>query len=218
MPEELFTKIQKAVIELDEENLTKLTEEAIAAKIDPVEAIEKAYTVGIQRVGELFEVGDYFLPELIRAAEIVKEAVTKIEKLIPQDKVIRKGKILIGTVAGDIHNIGKDLVATWLSTQGFEVVDIGVDCPADKFIDRALEENADIIGASCLLTMTAPELKKLIERMKERGIRKRFKVLVGGAAIDGAWAKEIGADGFAEDMREASDIALSLLEERKGGS
>lgn len=218
MPEELFTKIQKAVIELDEENLTKLTEEAIAAKVDPVEAIEKAYTVGIQRVGELFEVGDYFLPELIRAAEIVKEAVTKIEKLIPQDKVIRKGKILIGTVAGDIHNIGKDLVATWLSTQGFEVVDIGVDCPADKFIDRALEENADIIGASCLLTMTAPELKKLIERMKERGIRKRFKVLVGGAAIDGAWAKEIGADGFAEDMREASDIALSLLEERKGGS
>lgn len=218
MPEELFTKIQKAVIELDEENLTKLTEEAIAAKVDPVEAIEKAYTVGIQRVGELFEVGDYFLPELIRAAEIVKEAVTKIEKLIPQDRVIRKGKILIGTVAGDIHNIGKDLVATWLSTQGFEVVDIGVDCPADKFIDRALEENADIIGASCLLTMTAPELKKLIERMKERGIRKRFKVLVGGAAIDGAWAKEIGADGFAEDMREASDIALSLLEERKGGS
>jgi len=213
--EELFSRIEKSIVELDEENLTKLTEEAIAAKVDPVEAIEKAYTVGIQRVGELFEVGDYFLPELIRAAEIVKEAVTKIEKLIPQDKVIRKGIILIGTVAGDIHNIGKDLVTTWLSTQGFEVVDIGVDCPVDKFIDRALEENADIIGASCLLTMTAPELKKLIERMKERGMRERFKVLVGGAAIDGAWAKEIGADGFAEDMREAAEVALSLLAERK---
>ena len=213
--EELFTQIQKAIAELDEESLSKLTEEAIATKIDPIEAIEKAYTVGIQRVGKLFEVGDYFLPELIRAAEIVKEAVTKIEKLIPQDRVIRKGKILIGTVAGDIHDIGKNLVITWLSTQGFEVVDIGVDCPVDKFIDRAIEENTDIIGASCLLTMTAPEQKKLIERMKERGIRERFKVLMGGAAIDGAWAKEIGADGFAEDMREAAEVALSLLAERK---
>ena len=150
MSEELFGKIQKAVVELDEESLHKLTEEAIAAKVDPVEAIEKAYTVGIQKVGELFETGDYFLPELIRGAEIVKDAVTKMEKLIPPDRVIRKGKIVIGTVAGDIHDIGKNLVITWVSTRGFEMVDIGVDCPVDKFIDRALEENADIIGVSCL--------------------------------------------------------------------
>ena len=213
--EELFSRIEKSIVELDEESLTKLTEEAITTKVDLVEVTEKAYMVGIQRVGELFEVGDYFLPELIRAAEIVKEAITKIEKLIPQDKVIRKGKIVIGTVAGDIHDIGKNLVITWLSTQGFEVVDIGVDCPVDKFIDRAIEENTDIIGASCLLTMTAPEQKKLIERMKERGVRERFKVLIGGAAIDGARASEIGADGFAGDMREAAEVALSLLAERK---
>jgi len=216
MQEEIFSKIQKAVIELDEQGLAKLTEEVIETGIDPVEAIEKAYTVGIQKVGELFGVGDYFLPELVKAAEIVKEAVANMEKLVPQGKVTRKGKIVIGTVAGDIHDIGKNLVITWLSTRGFEAIDIGVDCPVDRFIDRALEENADIIGASCLLTMTAPEQKKLIARMKERGVRERFLVLIGGAAIDGAWAKEIGADGFAEDLKEAAEVSLSLLAERKG--
>ncbi len=216
MPEDLFAKIQQAVVELDEESLRKLTEEAIAAKVDPAEAIDKAYTAGIRKVGELFEKGDYFLPELIRAAAIVKEAVAKVEKLIPEGQVIRKGKIVMGTVAGDIHDIGKNLVIIWISTRGIEAVDIGVDCPVDRFIDRAIEENADIIGASCLLTMTAPEQKRLIERMKERGIRHRFKVLVGGAAIDEAWAEEIGADGFADDMKEAADVALSLLAGRKG--
>jgi trimethylamine corrinoid protein len=216
MSTELFQRIQQAIIELDEESLAQLTKEAIAARIDPVEAIQKAYTVGIQKVGKLFEAGDYFLPELIRAAEIVGESVNEMEKLIPQERVIRKGKMVIGTVAGDIHDIGKNLVITWLSTQGFEMVDIGVDCPEDTFIDRALEEEADIIGASCLLTMTAPELKKLIERMKERQMRERFKVMVGGAAIDATYAREIGADGFAGDMREAADMALFLLAERKG--
>lgn len=211
MAEELYAKIQKAIIDLDKESLNKLTEEAIATKVDPAEAIEKAYTVGIQRVGKLFEVGDYFLPELINGAQIVKEAVSEIEKLIPRDRVIRKGKVVIGTVAGDIHDIGKNLVIAWMSTQGLEMVDIGVDCPVDKFIDRAIEEKADIIGASCLLTTTAPEQMKLVERMEERGQRERFKVIVGGAAIDKAWAEEIGADGFAGDMREAAEVALSLL-------
>ena len=211
MAEELYAKIQKAIVELDKERLDKFTEEAIATRIDPVDAIEKAYMVGIQRVGKMFEDGDYFLPELITGAQIVKEAVTEIEKLIPRDKVILKSKMVIGTVAGDIHDIGKNLVITWMSTQGFEMVDIGVDCPVDKFIDRAIEEDADIIGASCLLTMTAPEQMKLVERMKERGLRERFKVLVGGAAINKAWADEIGADGFAGDMREAAEVALSLF-------
>ena len=214
MREDLYGEIQKSIVELDEKSLAQLTEEAISAKIDPTEAIQKAYTVGIQKVGKLFEAGDYFLPELIRAAELVKEAVGKIEALIPQDQLIRKGKAVIGTVAGDIHDIGKNLVITWMSTQGFEMVDIGVDCPMDKFIDRAIEEKADIIGASCLLTMTAPELKKLVERMIDRGVRGDFLVMIGGAAIDTAYAREIGADGFAGDMREAAEVALSLMSKK----
>ena len=215
MSDDLYAKIQKSIVELDEEGISQLTEEAISAKTDPLEAIQKAYTVGIQKVGKLFEVGDCFLPELIRAAELVQESVGKIEKLIPQDQIIRKGKMVIGTVAGDIHDIGKNLVITWLSTQGFEMVDIGVDCPVDKFLDRAIEEKADIIGASCLLTMTAPELKKVVDRMNERDVRQDFLIIIGGAAIDAAYAREIGADGFAGDMREAADVALSLLAERK---
>jgi len=213
--EELFSKIQKAIVELDEETITKLTDEALAKRLDPIEVIDKAYTTGIRQVGKLFETGEMFLPEMMGAADLVREAVSKIERLLPQGKMTRKGKIVIGTVMGDIHDIGKNLVITWLSIQGFEVVDIGVDCPADKFIDSAIEEKADIVGASCLLTMTAPEQKKLIERMRERNVRERFKVLVGGAAIDKLFAKEIGADGYGADMKEAADVALSLLAERK---
>lgn len=211
MENELFSQIQKAIVELDEARLAKFTDEIVKTGVDPVEAIEKGYTAGIQKVGKLFEAGEYFLPELVGAAQMVKEALGKVEKLVPKGKVTSKGKVLIGTVAGDIHNIGKDLVIMWLSTRGFEVVDIGVDCPVDRFIDRALEEKADIIGASCLLTMTAPEQKKLIERMKERGVREHFKVVIGGAAIDKAWAEQIGADGYAGDLGEALEVVSSLL-------
>jgi len=213
--EELFSKIQKSIVELDEEAITKLTDEVLAKRLDPIEVIDEAYTTGIQQVGRLFETGEMFLPEMLGAADLVRKAVSKIERLLPRRKMTRKGKIVIGTVAGDIHDIGKNLVITWLSIQGFEVVDIGVDCPADKFIDSAIEEEADIVGASCLLTMTAPEQKKLIERMKERNVRERFKVLVGGAAINNLFAKEMGADGYAADMKEAADVALSLLAERR---
>jgi len=124
--EELFSKIQKSIVELDEEAITKLTDEVLAKRLDPIEVIE-AYTTGIQQVGKLFEAGEMFLPEMMGAAVLVKEAVSKIERLLPQGKVTPKGKIVIGTVAGDIHDIGKNLVITWLSIQGFEVVDIGVE-------------------------------------------------------------------------------------------
>ena len=217
MHDELFLNIQKAIIELDDQNVDDLTEKVIQSGVDPIEAIEKAYTAGIKKVGALFESGDYFLPELVQAAEMVKEAVARVQKLITQGKEINQGKVVIGTVQGDIHDIGKNLVATMLSTRSIEVIDIGVDCPTDMFIDRALEENADIIGASSLLTMTAPEGKKLIESLKKRGMRERFKVMVGGAAIDREWAKQIGADGFGSDLNEAVDVALSLLGEIKGG-
>ena len=216
MTNELFLNIQKAIVELDENILSNLTTTVIEAGLDPIEAIEEGYTVGIQKVGQLFEVGEYFLPELLQAATMVKEAVSKIETIIPSDKIIRRGKIVLGTVEGDIHDIGKNLVGVMLSTRGIEVIDIGVDCHADKFIDRALKENADLIGASCLLTMTAPEQQKLVKRMEERGVRQRFKILLGGAAIDRAWTQEIGADGFGEDLKEAADVAMSLLAEKGG--
>lgn len=216
MNEELFSRIQQAIVGLAEEDLARLTEEVLATGTDPVAAIEKAYMPGIQKVGELFETGEYFLPELIQAAEIAKAAISKIEKSIPRGQIVRKGKIVIGTVKGDIHDIGKNLVITWIATRGIEAIDLGVDCHVDRFIDRALEENADIIGASCLLTSTAPEQERLIKRMREREVRDRFQVVVGGAAIDSIWAEKIGADGYAADLREAAEVILSLLARKKG--
>lgn len=147
---------------------------------------------------------------------MVRVSVEKIRKLIPNDQVLFKGKIVLGTVAGDIHDIGKNLVKIWMSTQGFEVVDIGVDCPVDTFIDRAIEEKANLIGASCLLTTLTPEQKKLVERMKERGVRGDFLVIIGGAAVDAAYARDIEADGFGSDLQEAAEVAISLLAKTRG--
>ena len=216
MSDDLYSNIQKAIVDLDEQKLAELTEEVIGSGTDLIGALQKAYAVGIRKVGDLFESGEYFLPELVSAGAMVKEAVQKVESLIPADKNFSKGKIVLGTVEGDIHDLGKNLVGSMLSAGGFEVVDLGVDCSADKFIDRAIEEKAQLIGASCLLTMTTPELGKLLRRLKEREVRDRFKVIVGGAAVDKSWAEEIGADGYGLDLIAAVQVASSLINRSEG--
>lgn len=214
MFEEFFVKIQDAIVDLDEDLLAELTNQIENKNIDPVEAVEKGYTVGIKKVGDLFQQGEIFLPELILAGEMVKGAISSLEQEIPLGKIQKKGKCLMGTVEGDIHDIGKDLVCTMLSSQGIEVIDIGVDCSPGKFIDSAIENDVDIIGASCLLTMTAPELKRLVDELSRRGLRDRFKVIVGGAAVSKDYAAQIGADGYGADLKEAVDVALSLMDKQ----
>ncbi len=216
MSDDLYSNIQKAIIELDDHALAKLTEDVVASGVDLIEALQKAYAVGIRKVGDLFESGEYFLPELVSAGAMVKEAVQKLESLIPAEQGLNKGKIVLGTVEGDIHDLGKNLVGNMLAAGGFKVVDLGVDCPVDKFIDCAIEEKAQLIGASCLLTMTVPELGKLLRRLKEREVRDRFKVIIGGAAVDKAWAEEIGADGYGLDLIAAVQVASSLIDRPEG--
>ncbi|UMZ74791.1 cobalamin B12-binding domain-containing protein [Natranaerofaba carboxydovora] len=218
MSDKLFNEIYEAIADLDEDKLNELTDQAISDEVEIIEAVEKAYTPGIKTVGEKYESGEFFLPELILAGDIVKAAITKLEDQLSGSSGRKKGKFLIGTVEGDIHDIGKDLVATMISTRDIEVIDIGVDCPPDKFIDAALENEVDIIGASCLLTMTAPELPKLEEKLRERGVRDQFYFVVGGAPIEKDWALEIGADGYAEDLQEAAELAVSILNKIKEGS
>jgi len=212
MSDGLFAEIQSAIVDFDEDALDKLTDKVLEQGIDLVEVIENAYTVGIKKVGDLYEKGDIFLPELMQAGTIVKDAISRLEENVPTGKSQKKSKYVIGTVEADIHDIGKDLVSTMLSSQGFEVIDIGVDCPASKFVDRALEEKADIVGASCLLTMTAPELEKIMAEFKNRGVREQFKIMVGGAAVEHSLAERIGADGYGADLKEAVDVALALLD------
>ncbi len=216
--QEMYAKIENSIVEFDQELLEELTREAVTANVDMAELVEMAYTPGIRRIGELFESGEIFLPELVFAGKMFKDAVTLLEKEMDTSQVKKKGKFLIGTVAGDIHDIGKDLVAAMVATRGIDVIDIGVDCPPDKFIDKALEHQVDIIGASCLLTMTAPELVKIVSRLKERGVRDQFYFVVGGAAIEKSWAEDIGADGFADDLQEAVKLSLALLEKKKEGA
>jgi len=209
--EELLERIREAVINLDDEEVERLTDEVIDSGINMIEAVEKGYTAGIRGIGEEFEKNNIFLPELVFAAEMVRGAIALLEERTPGQKMDKIGTFVMGTVAGDIHDIGKDLVITMLSTRGIDVIDIGVDCPADKFIDVAIEKNADIVGASALLTMTIPELPKIVERMKERGVRDKFKFIVGGAAVSREYAENIGADGFGSDLKEAVDVTMSLL-------
>lgn len=214
----LYAAINEAIMELDKERLDELTAQAVAEKVNVMEAIEMAYTPAIRSIGEKFEEGEIFVPELIHAGMMIKEAISTLEEQLKTGQTAKKGKFLIGTVEGDIHDIGKDLVSTMLATRGIEVIDIGVDCPAVKFIDAAVENDVDIIGASCLLTTTALELVKIVDLLKERQLRERFYFVVGGAAVEEEWAKSIGTDGSAGDLQEAVKLALSLLGKKEGGA
>ncbi|MDA8217046.1 MAG: cobalamin-dependent protein [Dehalococcoidales bacterium] len=209
--DELIEQIRAAIVALDEQALIKLTDQVEAEGRDPITVVNEGYTVGIKLVGEMYEKGEFFLPELVKSGRMVKEAVARLERGIPKNERQKRGVFLIGTVEGDIHDIGKDLVATMLASRGVEVVDIGVNNPTSVFIERALEVNADIIGASCLLTSTIPELPKLIGELSRRGLRDRFKVMMGGAALERSFVEQMGADGYGEDLKNAADVALELL-------
>lgn len=215
---ELIEQIKAAIVALDEQALAKLTDQVETSGEDPIEVVNEGYTAGIKLVGEMFESGELFLPELVRSGRMVKEAVARLERGIPKNERQKRGVFLIGTVEGDIHDIGKDLVATMLASRGVEVVDIGVNNPTSVFIEKALEVNADIIGVSCLLTSTIPELPKLINELSRRGLRQRFKVMMGGAALERTFVEQMGADGYGEDLKNAADVAVDLLSAEPRGN
>ncbi|MCF2144683.1 MAG: corrinoid protein [Candidatus Heimdallarchaeota archaeon] len=202
---------QKAILTGDKALAQKLASEAIAAGMD-IPAIVDAFSEAIRKAGDLFEEGEFFLPELMRSAEAMKAAMAILEpKLGSKVKKRTLGKVVIGTIFGDIHDIGKTLVAAMLSAEGFEVFDLGHDVPIETFISKALEVDADLICISSLLTTTMVGQKKLIDRLIEQGLRNRFKVLVGGAPVTKKWVEEIGADGTAENAVEAVRLAKQLI-------
>ena len=213
MSEELFKKLSQAVIDGEPEDAEALAREALEKGIDPLACINNGLMVGISEVGELFSKGDYFLPELIIGADTMKVALDILEPALTggqQRDVV--GRVVLGTVEGDLHEIGKTLVATMLTANGFQVTDIGVDKKADDFVKAVQEVNADIVGASALLTTTMLQQKKLIEKLEEAGIRDRVKVMIGGAPVTDSFATEIGADGYAEDAISAVDLAYRLID------
>lgn len=213
MAEEIHQKLAQAVIDGEPEDAEALAKEAIALGLDPLECITNGLTKGIQEVGKLFSSGEYFLPELIIGADAMKVALDILEpELVGDQKRDVVGRVVLGTVEGDLHEIGKTLVGTMLTANGFQVTDIGVDKKPDEFVAAIIEADADIVGASALLTTTMLQQKKLIEALEEAGLRNKVKVLVGGAPVTDSFAKEIGADGYAEDAISAVDIAFRLVD------
>jgi len=213
MSEELYKKLMKAVIDGEPEDAEQFAKEALETDLDPLKCINQGLMPGIQQVGELFSSGEYFLPELIIGADAMKAALDVLEPALVggQEREV-VGRVVLGTVAGDLHEIGKTLVGTMLTANGFLVFDIGVDQSAEAFVQAAKENKADIVGASALLTTTMLQQKKLIEALENAGMRDNVKVMIGGAPVTDRYAEEIGADGYAEDAISSVDIAYRLMD------
>ena len=213
MSDEMYEKLAQTVIEGEPDDAETLAKQALADGLDPLTCINEGLTKGIQKVGELFASGEYFLPELIIGAEAMKRALAVLEPAMVGDQSREVvGRVVLGTVEGDMHEIGKTLVGTMLIANGFQVFDIGVDKNAGEFIAAVQENNADIVGASALLTTTMLQQKKLIEALEEANLRDKVKVMVGGAPVTESFASEIGADGYAEDAISAVDLAYRLVD------
>jgi corrinoid protein of di/trimethylamine methyltransferase len=213
MEEQIYQQMAKSIIDGESEEAERLAKQAIELGIDPLDAINKGFVVGVDHVGERFSCGDAFLPELVMAGEAMKTAVSVLEPEMSKQGSERKmlGTVVIGTIEGDIHDIGKTLVATMLSASGFKVIDLGVDVPVMTLVERARLENANIIGVSSLLTTTMVRQRDVIEAVEDMGMRPGVKVMVGGAPVTREWVDEIGADGFSEDAVGAVVVAKQLL-------
>ena len=209
----LFDSMKQSILDGDPDAAVELARQCLAQKLDPLEAINQGYLPGMSQVGQQFGAGQLFLPDVILAAEAMKKATAILEPEMKTRGTQRQatGKVVIGTVKGDVHEIGKSLVATLLSANGFEVYDLGVDVPFERFAAKAGEVGADIVGVSALLTTTMTGQKQVIATLEAAGLRPKVKVMVGGAPVTRAWAQEIGADGYSEDALGAVEVAKKLV-------
>ena len=212
MAVEILENLKKAVTEYDVAGAASWAKEAVARQIDPLKAMD-ALTAGIRQIGDAFGRGELFLPELAAAADAMQSAIPVIEDELKKREVERKtlGIVVIGTVYGDIHNIGKSMVSTLLIAEGFTVHDLGINITADEFVKAVNNYQADILAMSALLTITAPEQAKVISALKETGIRDKVKIMVGGGAITYKFAENIGADGYDPTAPGAVTLAKKLL-------
>lgn len=209
--EEMLKRIEEAIYDGDDEAIEGLVKEALDAGISPQDIIQKGGVVALDRLGEDFNNLVVFLPELMIAGDCMKILIETVNPYLDEGESAFKGKVVIGCAKGDLHDIGKSLVATQLSVNGFEVVDLGVDVPTNKFIDSAEAEHADIIAVSSLLTTSQYYMEELINRLQQEGKRDKFRIAVGGGPISGEYAQKIGADGYSRTATSAVKMAEKLM-------
>jgi len=216
MSSELLQAITDSVVAGDPDATVAGTRQALEAGIEPLRIINEGLVPGMRIVGDKYSSGEYFLPNLIVSASGMKQAMALLEPELKarREEVRSAGKVVIGTVRGDIHEIGKSLVATMLAANGFEVHDLGVDVSAERFVDTVRQTGADLVGLSALLTTTMMGQKKIIEELERAGLRGGVKVMVGGAPVSQAFADSIGADGYAQDAVAAVELATRLAGRR----
>ena len=205
----VFSALSESIIVLDEQKVLDLTQQALDSGAEPIAIINDGLTPGMNEVGKRFATGDYFLPELLIAAEVFKAAVAIVKPHLTE-AMATKGKVVLGTVEGDIHDIGKNIVALAFETNGYEVIDLGIDVPITRFAEEQLATGAHIIGASAMITSTLPALKRVVEDVKTKS--PGTKVLIGGAPVTPALVAEYGSDAYAGDAIEAVRVADKLLQ------
>ncbi len=210
--DEHINNIIEELIKINKNNVIDLVSRGVSEGIDPMQIINEGLTVGLRKVGDLFAEEEIFLPELVLAGKIVTEATENIKsKMVEGQNLEKKGLFLISTVSGDVHDIGKKLVALLLSASGYQVEDLGKDVLTETIVEKVNELNPNIVGLSSLLSTTMPAQKDVIEALEKAGIRDKVKIMVGGAPVTRAWAEEIGADGYAENASEAVNEADKLI-------
>lgn len=215
MDQELLSAMRRTVIDGAPNTAARLAQQALDGGFDPLDIINEGYVQGMTFVGERYSCRQMFLPDLLASAEAMKAAVAILEPEIRRRGAHRAtlGRVVLGTAKGDIHDIGKNLVATLLSSSGYEVLDLGTNATPDDFVAKAVEFNADIVGVSALLTTTMLGQKNVIEALDRAGLRPRMKAIIGGASVSAKWATEIGADGFARNAIDALALVKGLVQQ-----
>lgn len=211
--EEIMQKAFNAIVEADEDMAAEVLEEGKAESITAVEMLQEGFSKGMNELGEQFGRGEIFLPELIFATEVMKVATDAVDEELGAQGggAVEKGKVVIGTVEGDVHDIGKGICVSMLKASGFEVYDLGREVPADTFIEKAEELGADIIGSSALLTTTMTVQQELENKLREKGLRDKYKTMVGGSPVTSRWAEKIGATAYSEDASDCVAVASDLI-------
>ncbi len=206
-----LSKLREAIVKGDVKTAVEVTKEAIAAKVNPQELLDKYMIPAMDEVGQKFECNELFVPELLLTARVMKSALELVRPLLTASGAEPAGRVVIGTVKGDLHDIGKNLVASMLEGGGFEVTDLGVDVSPEKFVEMAKSKNANLIAMSALLTTTMPSMKSVIAELDKQGVRGKVKVIIGGAPVTQQYADEIGADGYSDNANGAVGLARKLV-------